>query len=262
METPVSDKVTAVEKLYGVLLKCAEMHDLSGYCGAVVMEMSRIFAYDQATIMFLDVAGKIQGNQLCGVRQNVWKRFFRYYSSGLNPFSIDLSSAYHPQKKEKVMIRDWTDPRTRTAYDNFYRLHVEPMGLNYCLGFLFCDEQNCARCIFSFDRFGTENFSASDLKAVRWLLPLLESKFVDLLQPAQKGFPLERLVSSELPLTDREAEVAELICAGCDSSHIADRLSISKMTVYKHLSNIYRKLNISNRQELFAVYSQLFSCTE
>ena len=254
----MTDEMAAVERMHGVLLKCFEKHDLSEYCGAVAMEMKEVFAYDQATIMFLDVSGKIQGNLLYGIRQNVWKRFLHYFNSGLNPFSIDLTSAYHPQEKDKVMIRDWTDANTRAAYDNFYRLHVEPMGLTYCLGFLFCDERNCARCIFSFDRFGEENFTADDVKAVRHLLPLLESKFIDLLLPAQKVFAPERLAPSELPLTDREAEVAELICGGCDSARIAARLSISPTTVYKHLSNIYRKLNISNRQELFAVYSKLF----
>jgi DNA-binding CsgD family transcriptional regulator len=55
---------------------------------------------------------------------------------------------------------------------------------------------------------------------------------------------------SSAPLTDREAEVAQLAAAGLPSRELAERLGISVRTVDNHLSEIYAKLGIGGRREL------------
>jgi DNA-binding CsgD family transcriptional regulator len=50
-------------------------------------------------------------------------------------------------------------------------------------------------------------------------------------------------------LTLREEEVVELLATGCTNRQIADRLHLSVKTVERHLSNLYRKLGVSNRTE-------------
>lgn len=51
-------------------------------------------------------------------------------------------------------------------------------------------------------------------------------------------------------LTDRETEVIALISQGLKNRQIAERLSISEVTVRHHLSSIFSKLGISDRLEL------------
>jgi LuxR family maltose regulon positive regulatory protein len=51
------------------------------------------------------------------------------------------------------------------------------------------------------------------------------------------------------PLTDREAEILELLAAGLTNPEIAEKLVISAGTVKKHASNIYGKLGVSSRTE-------------
>lgn len=51
-------------------------------------------------------------------------------------------------------------------------------------------------------------------------------------------------------LTDRETEVIALISQGLKNKQIAERLSISEVTVRHHLSSIFSKLGISDRLEL------------
>lgn len=51
------------------------------------------------------------------------------------------------------------------------------------------------------------------------------------------------------PLTDREEEVLKQIAAGLTNPEIAEALVIATDTVKKHASNIYSKLNVSNRLE-------------
>ncbi len=51
-------------------------------------------------------------------------------------------------------------------------------------------------------------------------------------------------------LTERESEVATLICEGRSKRYIAERLSISENTVRTHTRKVYDKLGIHSRQEL------------
>ncbi|MEK6804440.1 MAG: response regulator transcription factor [Nitrospirota bacterium] len=51
-------------------------------------------------------------------------------------------------------------------------------------------------------------------------------------------------------LTEREREVVHLISEGLSNKDIADRLCISSITVRHHLTNIFDKLGVSNRQKL------------
>ncbi len=51
-------------------------------------------------------------------------------------------------------------------------------------------------------------------------------------------------------LTERELEVVRLISEGLSNKDIADRLCISSITVRHHLTSIFDKLGVSNRQKL------------
>ena len=54
-----------------------------------------------------------------------------------------------------------------------------------------------------------------------------------------------------LPLTEREKEVASHILLGESRTEIADRMSVSDETIKKHAANIYAKLNVSSKSEFF-----------
>ena len=51
-------------------------------------------------------------------------------------------------------------------------------------------------------------------------------------------------------LTEREQEVVRLVSEGLSNKDIADRLCISNITVRHHLTSIFDKLGVSNRQKL------------
>ena len=63
----------------------------------------------------------------------------------------------------------------------------------------------------------------------------------------------KRGLKSESPLdllTDREREVTALVGEGMRNKEIAERLFISERTVKTHISNIFQKLDLSDRLEL------------
>jgi len=51
-------------------------------------------------------------------------------------------------------------------------------------------------------------------------------------------------------LTQREAEVVLFLCDRLSTGEIADRLTISKRTVEKHIEHVYLKLGVHGRRRL------------
>ncbi len=60
--------------------------------------------------------------------------------------------------------------------------------------------------------------------------------------------------SEENNLTSREIEVLELIAEGMINKEIARQLYISEKTVKNHVSNIFKKLEVSDRTQA-AIYA-------
>ncbi len=88
----------------------------------------------------------------------------------------------------------------------------------------------------------------SGVKAVHRGEALLAPEVMESLFELAKGKPdVER--SQENELNDRELEVLALLVNGARNKQIAESLFISTSTVEYHLSNIYLKLNVSNRTQ-------------
>ena len=51
-------------------------------------------------------------------------------------------------------------------------------------------------------------------------------------------------------LTDREVEVAKLVCEGLDNNQVRKRLKIAYNTVRAHMGNIFRKVGVSGKAGL------------
>ena len=72
-------------------------------------------------------------------------------------------------------------------------------------------------------------------------------------RPTSKGLVAEKDASRISKLTKRELEIARLVSTGMTNQQIADQLFLSEHTVKLHISNILRKLDLSNRTQL-AIY--------
>lgn len=83
----------------------------------------------------------------------------------------------------------------------------------------------------------------------------LTNHLVQLLRSTAENGSGMRPVKS--PLTTREWEVLDLICAGESTREISAKLFLSEDTVYSHTKSILRKLGVHSRVEAVAVAGQL-----
>jgi DNA-binding NarL/FixJ family response regulator len=68
-------------------------------------------------------------------------------------------------------------------------------------------------------------------------------------QPINSGIPGGADVARTAGLTEREFEIIKLVASGLSNKAIARDLWVTEQTVKFHLSNVYRKLGITNRTE-------------
>ncbi len=71
---------------------------------------------------------------------------------------------------------------------------------------------------------------------------------------AGESSPEEKVLPDTSMLSQREKEVLELLLQGKQRNEVATILYISENTVKKNISSIYTKLNVSSRNELFALF--------
>jgi len=57
-------------------------------------------------------------------------------------------------------------------------------------------------------------------------------------------------------LTKRESDILELLINGYSNKEICDQIVIANNTLKKHILNIYRKLDIKNRVQLFRMIKE------
>jgi DNA-binding NarL/FixJ family response regulator len=67
--------------------------------------------------------------------------------------------------------------------------------------------------------------------------------------PATLPAPKPRLAADDPGLTDREIETVRLVAKGLSNAEVGRTLLVTEQTVKFHLSNIFRKLNVSNRTQ-------------
>ena len=103
------------------------------------------------------------------------------------------------------------------------------------------------------------DFSTADIEfmnSLKAFLPSIESIKVREAAKKHKEEFQKRKQKQNLNLTTREQEVFNLLLTGTAPKEIAYNLKISYPTVNFHMNNLYRKLGIQSRAELFAKYGK------
>lgn len=93
---------------------------------------------------------------------------------------------------------------------------------------------------------------ALDQGAAAFLSKSIDSKtLIEKISQISDGMWQDNEDYIENPLTNREEEVLKEIVSGKTNSEIAKKLFISERTLYNYIENIYAKLGVENKVELY-----------
>lgn len=130
-------------------------------------------------------------------------------------------------------------------------------GVTYSLDFSLFDNRERIRLVLALDRTRPEPYCEKDVELINHIIPHLDNlhrKFFLKWDPDIKITRRRDALLEMGTLTVREKEVVSCLCEGISPSDICRSMNISKATVYKHIANIYKKLNVNNLQELLVYF--------
>lgn len=142
------------------------------------------------------------------------------------------------------------EERMQKAY---YNKLYQPNHWHYALHIIFNYNKEALGCLNLYKTIGSSNFSLNDID----ICNLLKDHIALRLYHYKK----ERLLEGEklsieeavlrYNLTQKEHQIVRRLLKGLDNKDICTELKITANTLKKHIVNIYRKLDINNRTQLF-----------
>ncbi|SFR64629.1 helix-turn-helix transcriptional regulator [Anaeromicropila populeti] len=150
--------------------------------------------------------------------------------------------------RETDIISD--DNRIHTEY---YKKVYKPNSWHYSLQIILARKKKFLGVITLYRLIGKENFEYGDV----FLLDMLKDHIAYRLSTEVKRQinSLNKIsvseAASQYDLTKREETILRLLMKGEDSETISRELVITVNTLKKHVLNIYRKLGINNRVQMF-----------
>ena len=247
------------ERIHDFLLDVGGVRDPEEFCVQTVEKIYPLIPYDKARIYFAGDNGKVCGEVLFGVDKYWSDAYLEHYSRIENgryalQFGSDTSSrnqkrGYHLLPGLAGSVHDWT----QVEPDEFVAGYIKPQGLKYSAGLLLHRADDSIKSVYMLDRTSRSGFTPREIEMLTRIHPHLENLHKNLtIRERNRAHHLRTRALTEC-LTKREAEVAALLCEGLTPSVISRKLCLSPSTVYRHIANMHKKLDVSNRQELLLV---------
>lgn len=180
---------------------------------------------------------------------------------------IDLSEAYEDidysrgiVNSGKMLIYRETDiisdeTRIETEY---YKKVYKPNNWHYALQIVVAKNKQFLGAITLYRTIGKEDFQYEDIFVLDLLKDHLAYRMEKYLSNCDGGVGKLTVVETaeKYDLTRREQAILKLLMMGTDSAQICKEFVITSNTLKKHILNIYRKLGIKNRVQLFKMVKE------
>lgn len=174
----------------------------------------------------------------------------------------DFSEIYEKSDKEletvfngKSIVFRGTDiaPEDKNISGRFYNSVCRPNNWHYSLHIILSINKKLVGKITFYRTIGKGNFDYDDI----FLLDMLKNHLSFRLSKDKENFDslhekyTVSTASEKFGLTKQEHMILKMLMEGMDNNSICEDLNISVNTLKKHILNIYRKLGIRNRVQMF-----------
>lgn len=234
------------EKIYHLTLSLGNIHDMDTFCTNLLLKLQEICPYDQGLIYFLDTNGKVYKQYLANINEQ-WSQMYLTYYSDIAQQNFSISRGLKENRiQPAVTLIDWEiQPK-----DEFIIEYIFRRGLKCSLGFSLTDLNEIPRTVFALDRTHGRKFSEKENNLLQLVVSQVNNLYKNFYYQQSRMYRSDNELWITTNLTQRENEIANLLCQGMTTSNISEMLSISPSTTYRHIANIYEKMNVSSRQDL------------
>lgn len=155
--------------------------------------------------------------------------------------------------RETDIISD--EARIQTDY---YKKVYKPNNWHYALQVVIARHKRFLGAITFYRTIGKEDFRYDDIFILDVLKDHLAYRVEQHMKHCESGY--NKLTVSEavskFELTRREHTILKLLMSGADNTSICEELVITPNTLKKHILNIYRKMGIKSRVQLFKMVKE------
>lgn len=236
--------------LNSIIYKIYTMENLNEMRQQILEQIKMLIDFDSADFYLADLKTK---NKLASpVFYNCEEDLSELYD-GIDYSRGILYSGKSLIYRETDIISD--EARVQTEY---YEKVYKPNNWHYSLQMILAREKQFVGVITFYRTIGKDNFHYDDI----FLLDMLKDHLAfRLYQHRKSGNLLEDKLSvsaatEKYDLTRRERTILQALMEGMDNAAICEELTITDNTLKKHILNIYRKLGVKNRVQLFKMIKE------
>lgn len=240
---------TPFETVYNIVLACGRAHNQKDFCINILHAFLTNFPFDQARVYFLNDSGNIYDQYLMGIDEYWGTAYYEYYSKLLNSRYHHYENLHNDLRPLRQKISVKSKEEIQAERNKFYQEYPFARPVESSVGFSLFDEEDDAKTVFMFDRYSFD-FSDYEQRIIQLAYPQLNNLHKNFFSKSNTEIQLEQVNWDTTNLTPREVDVTMLLCQGVSPSNISKKLGIAQSTIYKHISHIYSKMQVSTRQEL------------
>lgn len=241
----LDEKKIRWKEINDCVLACGRKHDYFDFGVTSLKEIEKIVPFEKGIAYFMDGNQKpVDYYTIRGLKEDINEYLNYYIKDNNNKHDIYHFSDGKRSSTVEVVLVDWNDDEST----DFVKEYILPQKIRWMLQFMLSDNIGIPRIAFSITR-NVKPFSEIEVNTIKLLAEHLENLHKKFFSSVDIVSDRKNIISGSAILTTRETEIANLVCRGVTTENIANRLKISKQTVYRHIANIYKKMNVSSKQE-------------
>lgn len=234
--------------IHEFLLNTGNIRVPKDFCLHLTENVKQLIPYDQARVYFINDNGKVYDTALYGADLTWIEAYLQYYSKIEGGRYSILREGQRSRLKVVNHTFDWSNPENKN--NEFITDYIKPQGLRHSVTIIFHDDFDFIKVVITFDRTSSREYTQKEILIFEIIQSHLDNLHKNLHVLQKRDLSNFTTSKTRQLLTQRECEIVQLICDGVTPANISQKLCLSTSTVYKHIANIYAKLNITNRQEL------------
>ena len=231
-----------------IIYKIYTTSDFRAMRGELLEQLKLVLDFDSADFFLANVGGKP------GLRDPV-----TYNCDGVYPQTYDeldysrgiMYSGKSLVYRETDIISD--EKRMETEY---YKKVYSPNNWHYSLQVILAREKEFLGVITLYRTIGKDNFHYDDIFVMDMLKDHIAFRMYQERRKVSSGKLTVAQAAAKYELTKREETILGLLMNGMDNAAVCEKLVISVNTLKKHVLNIYQKLGIRNRMQMYKMISE------